>query len=192
MLVATRCAIENQIRGLLKTFGLVLGKACRRRFEIRLRELLAAEPRLGRLVAPLLEVRRSLIEQIRTYDLCLIAIARHDTVAWSASPRCTIPQFMETMLFAMRGLLIHSCLGCLGARLFLIRPLVKVRQASLSHASWPSRAADLPRWLRPYNLEPPMLVSLANHPPPGSRRTPEQPARESQLAGPARTAPATY
>jgi transposase len=27
MLVATRCALENRIRGLLKTFGLVVGKA---------------------------------------------------------------------------------------------------------------------------------------------------------------------
>jgi transposase len=80
MLVATRCALENQIRGLLKTFGLVLGKAGRRRFEVRLRELLAAEPRLGRLVTPLLEVRRSLVEQIQTYDRCLVAIARRHAV----------------------------------------------------------------------------------------------------------------
>jgi transposase len=80
MLVATRCALENQIRGLLKTFGLVLGKAGRRRFEVRLRELLAAEPRLGRLVTPLLEVRRSLVEQIQTYDRCLVGIARRHAV----------------------------------------------------------------------------------------------------------------
>jgi transposase len=38
------------------------------------------EPRLGRLVAPLLEVRRSLVEQIQTYDRCLIAIARRHAV----------------------------------------------------------------------------------------------------------------
>ena len=44
------------LRGLLKTSGLVLGKAGRR-FEVRLRELLAADLRLGRLVTPLLEVR---------------------------------------------------------------------------------------------------------------------------------------
>jgi transposase len=80
MLVATRCALENQIRDLLKTFGLVLGEGGPRRFEIRLRELLAAEPRLGRLLAPLLEVRRSLVEQIRTYDRCLVAIARRHAV----------------------------------------------------------------------------------------------------------------
>jgi transposase len=80
MLVATRCALEKQVRGLLETFGPALGKAGRVRFEIRLRELLAAEPRLGRLVAPLLEVRRSLVEQIRTYDRCLVAIARRHAV----------------------------------------------------------------------------------------------------------------
>ena len=80
MLVATRCALENQIRGLLKIFGLVLGKTGRRRFEVRLRELLAAEPRLGRRVTPLLEVRRSLVEQIQTYDRCLVRIARRPAV----------------------------------------------------------------------------------------------------------------
>ena len=80
MLVATRCTLENQIRGVLKAFGLVLGKAGRRRFEVRLRELLAAEPRLARLVTPLLEVRRSLVEQIQTYDRCLVGIARRHAV----------------------------------------------------------------------------------------------------------------
>ena len=42
--------------------------------------MLAAEPRLGRLVTPLLEVRRSLVEQIQTYDRCLVGIARRHAV----------------------------------------------------------------------------------------------------------------
>jgi transposase len=80
MLVATRCALENQIRGVLKTFGLVLGKVGRGRFETHLHDLLAAEPRPGRLVTPLLEVRRSLFQQIEQYDRMLVRIARHHTV----------------------------------------------------------------------------------------------------------------
>ena len=60
MLVATRRDLENQIRGLLKTFGRVLGAARRNRFEVRRRSLLTAEPGLSRLVAPLLEARRAI------------------------------------------------------------------------------------------------------------------------------------
>lgn len=77
MLVATRRDLENQIRGLLKTFGLVLGTARRGRFEVRLRDLLTAEPGLSRLIDPLLEARRAVIEQIEHYDRQLLMIARH-------------------------------------------------------------------------------------------------------------------
>jgi transposase len=52
MLVAARRNLENQIRGLLKTFGLVLGTARRGRFEVRLRDLLTTEPGLARLIDP--------------------------------------------------------------------------------------------------------------------------------------------
>ena len=44
MLVAMRRDLENQIRGLLKTFGLVLGTARHGRFEVRLRDLRARSP----------------------------------------------------------------------------------------------------------------------------------------------------
>jgi transposase len=63
MLVATRRDLENQIRGLLKTFGLVL-TARHGRFEVRLRDLLTAEPGLSRLIDPLLEARRAILEHI--------------------------------------------------------------------------------------------------------------------------------
>lgn len=76
MLVATRRDLENQIRGLLKTFGLVLGTARRGRFEVRLRDLLTAEPGLSRLIDPLLQARSTIIEQIEHYDRQLLAIAR--------------------------------------------------------------------------------------------------------------------
>ena len=56
-------------------------KNCRTRVgERHSDQMPAAEPRLGRLVAPLLEVRRSLVEQIQTCDRCLIAIARRHAV----------------------------------------------------------------------------------------------------------------
>jgi hypothetical protein len=61
--VATRRDLENQIRGLLKTLGLVLGTARRGRFEVRLRDLLTAEPGLSRLIDPLLQARSTIIER---------------------------------------------------------------------------------------------------------------------------------
>jgi transposase InsO family protein len=64
-----------------------------------------------------------------------------------------------------------------------IQTLLREWAYALPYRSSNSGAADLPRWLRHYNLERPMLVSLASHPPPGSRRTPEQPARKPQLGG---------
>jgi transposase len=56
---------------------LVLGTARRGRFEVRLRDLLTAEPGLSRLVDPLLEARRAIIAQIEHYDRQLVTIARH-------------------------------------------------------------------------------------------------------------------
>jgi hypothetical protein len=43
--VATRCALENQNPWSAQGLRLFLGKAGAQRFEVRLRELLAAEPR---------------------------------------------------------------------------------------------------------------------------------------------------
>jgi len=80
--MAMRRDLENQIRGLLKTFGLVLGAGRRGRFELRLRDLLTAEPGLSRLVDPLLETRRAILAQIEHYDRQLRTIARqHQAVA---------------------------------------------------------------------------------------------------------------
>lgn len=52
--------LSNQIRGLMKTFGLVIPKGAGRVFEDNVRRLLADEAALGRIMLPLLEAWRKL------------------------------------------------------------------------------------------------------------------------------------
>ena len=71
LLVRMRCDLENQIRGVLKTFGLVIGKApsrlVKRAHEIVADEL-ATKPELASLVESLLAMRASVVERIEALD----------------------------------------------------------------------------------------------------------------------------
>jgi transposase len=70
-------AIENDLRGTLRNFGLKVGKV---RFEARIQELVENFPDLAGLVEPLLIVRRALREQIVILHRRLLAIVRDDEV----------------------------------------------------------------------------------------------------------------
>jgi Transposase IS116/IS110/IS902 family len=76
LLVRSRCDFENQVRGLLKIFGLRLGKTGRKGFAKRMAELLEKQPELEALVAALLKVRETIVEQIATLDAGLQRIAK--------------------------------------------------------------------------------------------------------------------
>ena len=71
VLVGIRGKIENEIRGLLKTFGVMFGKKvggfARRAEEIVSGEL-AAAPEIKTIVEALIEARRSIIERIKVLD----------------------------------------------------------------------------------------------------------------------------
>jgi transposase len=72
--------MENVIRGLIRPFGLKVGKVSIGRFEARVRDLLANMPELERAVAPLLEARLAMrLQFARLHKLVLIA-AREDKV----------------------------------------------------------------------------------------------------------------
>ena len=79
LLVRMRCDLENQIRGILKTFGLVIGKAPSRLVK-RAHEIVAdepaAKPALASLVESLLAMRSSVVERIDALDRGLRARAR--------------------------------------------------------------------------------------------------------------------
>jgi len=73
-------AIENDIRGLLRNFGLKVGVVGKIGFEQRIRELVEGMPDLTEITAPLLSARRTLREQFATLHSKLLSIVRDDAV----------------------------------------------------------------------------------------------------------------
>ena len=75
-LVKTRRDLENQMRGLMKTFGLLLGKVGAAGFEGRVGELLAEVPALCDVIEPLLAVRAAVCRQLDALSGQVRALAR--------------------------------------------------------------------------------------------------------------------
>src|SRR6516162_8058197 len=75
-LVSQRQMVANTVRGLLKTFGLVIARGAQRLFPIRVREQLAGNDVLAAIVEPMLVVWHALREQIDTLDRQILARAR--------------------------------------------------------------------------------------------------------------------
>src|SRR5674536_251907 len=73
-------AIENDLRGTLRNFGLKVGMVGKVRFETRIKELVDNLPDLAAMVEPLLIVRRTLREQFCVLHRRLLAIVRDDEV----------------------------------------------------------------------------------------------------------------
>jgi len=80
LLQSKSIAIENDLRGTLRNFGLKVGVAGTTKFEARIKELVENLPDLAALVEPLLVVRRVLREQIAVLHRRLLAIVRNDEV----------------------------------------------------------------------------------------------------------------
>ncbi len=77
-LVKIKRDLENQIRGLLKNRGLVIGKAGGNVFRHRAEELLGGQGLLGQAVRPLLEVREKVGREIAALHRKLLGLARND------------------------------------------------------------------------------------------------------------------
>src|SRR5262245_54266137 len=80
LLQSKAIAIENDLRGTLRTFGLKVGVVGTMKLETRIRELVEELPDLRTLVEPLLVVRRVLREQIAVLHRRVLAIVRDDEV----------------------------------------------------------------------------------------------------------------
>src|SRR6476469_7496587 len=80
LLQSKAMAIENDLCGTLRNFGLKVGMVGKVRFEARIQELVENLPDLAELVEPLLIVRRALREQIVILHRRLLAIVRDDEV----------------------------------------------------------------------------------------------------------------
>src|SRR5450432_3961063 len=80
LLLSKAIAIENDLRGTLRNFGLKVGMVGTVKFEARIKELVDNLPDLSELVEPLLIVRRTLREQNGILHRRLLAIVRDDEV----------------------------------------------------------------------------------------------------------------
>jgi transposase len=80
LLQSKAIAIENDLRGTLRNFGLKVGVVGTAKLEARIKELVEDLPDLAVLVEPLLVVRRVLREQIAVLHRRVLAIVRDDDV----------------------------------------------------------------------------------------------------------------
>jgi transposase len=78
LLVKIKRDLENQIRGLLKNLGLVIGRAKMNVFAARAAELAEARPELAAAVEPLLKAREAVGRQIADLDRKVMRLARND------------------------------------------------------------------------------------------------------------------
>src|SRR5215475_15841742 len=68
LLVKIKRDLENQVRGLLKNLGLVIGRTKMNAFVVRTAELTKAQPGLAVVVEPLLKAREAVEKQIADLD----------------------------------------------------------------------------------------------------------------------------
>ena len=78
LLVKIKRDLENQVRGLLKNFGHVIGRAKFNVFAVRAEELIEGRPELIAAVRPLLEARHAIEQQVDGLDRKVHKLARHD------------------------------------------------------------------------------------------------------------------
>ena len=72
--------LEQSIRGVLRNFGLKVGRVTERRFEARIRELTDGNPMLEAAVAPILRLRLALREELAGLEKLLRDLAKDDPV----------------------------------------------------------------------------------------------------------------
>jgi len=78
LLVKIKRDLENQIRGLLKNLGLVIGRAKFNVFAARGGELIENRPELVAAIGPLLEARKAVERQVGALDRRVLKLARQD------------------------------------------------------------------------------------------------------------------
>src|SRR3712207_6032005 len=70
--------VELGLRGILRGFGLKLGQVSKGRFAARVRELVAGQPTLERVVGPMLRAREALRAEYQVLHRAVLAIVRED------------------------------------------------------------------------------------------------------------------
>jgi transposase len=80
-IVGISIQLSNQIRGVMKTFGLIVPKGKGRVFDGNVRELLDGNDDLGRIILPLLEAWHDIRQHAANLDRQLLATARQSKAA---------------------------------------------------------------------------------------------------------------
>jgi len=78
LLVKIKRDLENQVRGLLKNLGLVIGRAKLKVFAVRAEELIEGRPELMAAVRPLLDARNAIEQQVNDLDRKVMRLARNN------------------------------------------------------------------------------------------------------------------
>jgi transposase len=78
VLVKIKRDLENQVRGLLKNLGLVIGRAKLNVFAVRAEELIEGRPELMAAVRPLLDARNAIEQQVDDLDHKVMRMARNN------------------------------------------------------------------------------------------------------------------
>jgi transposase len=78
LLVKIKRDLENQMRGLLKNLGLVIGRAKFNVFAARAEELIEDRPQIVAAIRPLLDAREGIEQQIDQLDRKVLKLARND------------------------------------------------------------------------------------------------------------------
>src|SRR5262245_8128360 len=72
--------IELSLRGILRGFGLKVGKVTDKTFEARIRELVTGHPMLEQIAEAMLAARAALLEQFKKLHKAVLKIVRHDEI----------------------------------------------------------------------------------------------------------------
>src|SRR4051794_15708947 len=80
-LVGQRQSVANNIRGLLKTFGIVIQLGCKGVFAIRVREAAGDNDVLMAIIDPMLVAWQALRDQVAVFDRQILVRAKTDAVA---------------------------------------------------------------------------------------------------------------
>jgi transposase len=80
MLVGSRVDLDNHLRGILKAFGLKVGKAGAGQFEARVRKLIDNDEVLQHAVGAILGVRAELMRRLDALDRMVLSVVRSDPV----------------------------------------------------------------------------------------------------------------
>jgi transposase len=78
LLVKIKRDLENQVRGLLKNLGLVIGRAKFNVFAARAEQLIEDRPELVAAIRPLLDAREAIEQQVGNLDRKVLKLARND------------------------------------------------------------------------------------------------------------------